>query len=275
MTTLEVYGLATRTAVHLGGSHADELAAAVRVAWSRCLAPLGDELPGEDVSARLDAPGEAPEDAARHGASAPGTVRGTDLASVLQTLTQRITQAKITAQTGRLLMFHAGSVADPATGAALAFIAPGGTGKTTLASTLGRRLGYVTDETVGLDPEGRVQPYPKPLSVRGGRSAGPKVETSPDELLLLKAPPSPTVARFLLLERADDLTGPTFEELTVYHAIAAMTPESSALSALPRPLHLLAGLLDGLGPVLRVRYAEAASLVDPLRELLGTEARTP
>lgn len=268
MTTLDVYGLATRTPVRLGGTRVEELEGAVRTAWSRCLAPLGGEVPGPPVSVRLDHPSDAPIPDRTVPPDADA-LRGSDLDSLLQTLTQRITQAKITAQTGRLLMFHAGALATPDSGAGIAFIAPGGTGKTTLASTLGRSMGYLTDETVGLAPDGRIHPYPKPLSVRRRPAGGPKAETSPDELGLLHAPQHPTIARFVLLERADDIAGPAFEELTAYNAILAMTPESSALSALPRPLHLLAGLLDTLPPVIRVRYAEADSLMDPLPGLVG------
>ena len=44
-------------------------------------------------------------------------------------------------------------------------MAASGTGKTTAARTLGRHLGYLTDETVSVGPDLDVLPYQKPLSV--------------------------------------------------------------------------------------------------------------
>ncbi|GAA4403401.1 hypothetical protein GCM10023153_33390 [Ornithinibacter aureus] len=41
-------------------------------------------------------------------------------------------------------------------GASLVYVAPGGTGKTTLSRLLGRRFGDLTDETVGVDEAGMV-----------------------------------------------------------------------------------------------------------------------
>lgn len=47
-------------------------------------------------------------------------------------------------------MLHAGAVCHPDTSSSIAYAAPGGTGKTTLTRVLGRRYGYLTDETVGI-----------------------------------------------------------------------------------------------------------------------------
>src|SRR5690606_13126271 len=84
--------------------------------------------------------------------------------SSMVTLTQRITHALIGRRRGELLMLHAGAVCNPTTGAAIAYVAPGGTGKTTLTRLLGQRYGYITDETVGVEPGSwRIHPYQKPL----------------------------------------------------------------------------------------------------------------
>ena len=84
------------------------------------------------------------------------------------------------------------------------FVAPSGTGKTTLACLLGRSFGYLTDETVGIDPpSGRILPYPKPLSVR--ISPEKRRELSADELGLRAVPADPTVARLVVLLRLDRL----------------------------------------------------------------------
>lgn len=239
-------GLDSCTAVEVRGDRADRLAGAVRRAWSRCLDGT-DAAPSAAVTATLD------EDA--------------DLDRALQTLTQEVTRAKIAAGVGRLLMLHAGAVCHPASGATLAFVAPGGTGKTTLARLLGRQHGYLTDETLALGLDGRVHPYPKPLSLRvTGASA--KREASPDELGLLPAHPEPRLRRLVLLARNGTQAEPRFEELGILDAIMALCPESSSLSALPRPLHVLAELLDRLPPVLRVHYSEAATVARPLTALV-------
>lgn len=243
MTVLHLSGLSTSTPVRFGGSRAPELAAAARVAWSRCL------LDGPDAAGAVTEPVEARLD------------DGEDPAGVLQQLTQRVTYAKIAAQTGRLLMMHAGAVAND-DGDAVAFVAPGGTGKTTLVRRLGARYGYLTDETVAVDAGAGVRPYPKPLSIRGN-AGRPKSETSPDDLSLVRPPARCTLRRIVLLERSDDHPPePLSEPLSRYAAIAAIAPETSALSALPRPLHWLDDVLSGLEPVVRLRYREVDTILD-------------
>jgi hypothetical protein len=154
------------------------------------------------------------------------------------------------------------------TGRSLVFVAQGGTGKTTLACTLGRHYGYLTDETVGIDADNRILPYPKPLSLR--TDAGwPKQETSPDALGLLHAHPGPTVARVIILARDPDAAEPRVRELGLLDAIQAIGPQSSSLYALPRGLHHLADLIEATGPVLEVTYAEAESLLPLAADLIG------
>mgnify|MGYP003454070666 FL=1 len=60
------------------------------------------------------------------------------------------------------------------TGVSLVCVAPGGTGKTTRSRRLGQSYGYLTDETVATDADGRILPHPEPLSVR--RQEQPGVE---------------------------------------------------------------------------------------------------
>ncbi len=244
MSLLHLTGLSTRTPVRLTGERAADLDAAARVAWTRCLVDgpdaAGADPETESVEARLDA--------------------GDEAAAVLQQLTQQVTYAKIAAQTGRLFMMHAGAVAH-ADGATVAFVAPGGTGKTTLVRRLGARYGYLTDETVAVDAAARVHPYPKPLSIRGD-ARRPKSETSPDDLGLVRPPARCTLRRIVLLERRDDHPpAPRVEPLSRFAAIAAIAPETSALSALPRPLHWLDDLLSGLEPVVRLSYGEVDTVL--------------
>lgn len=267
---------------HAPGAFVD----AVEHAWSRCLAE-GTLAPTSGGQLVVNAPRDDDDEA----------IRG-----ALQLLSQDVTHQLIAAQTGRLLMFHAGAVSDPATGATLVYVAPSGTGKTTLSRLLGRTHSYLTDETVGIHPaSGRIHPYPKPLSVAHGERWR-KVETSPDELGLLPAHPAPWVARIVVLNReeaharragveerpvgGEDRPVPLkerpvrAEELGTLDAIAALVPETSALNRLPRPLHTLAHLLERTGPLLRLTYREAADLVPVAAKLIEdatptVEAATP
>ncbi len=78
--------------------------AAVAHAWSRCLADSAAEPERSTLR-----PSEQPLMVA-------GPVDGTDEAAraAMQRLSQQVTLHLIAAQTGRLLMFHAGAVSEPA-----------------------------------------------------------------------------------------------------------------------------------------------------------------
>jgi len=199
----------------------------------------------------------------------PSEASATELMLALQLLTQEVTRRLISAQIGRLLMMHAGAVSHPVTGDSLVFVAPGGTGKTTLAHVLGRHYGYLTDETVGIDGTGRIHPYPKPLSLRMPGAAF-KDEASPDDLVLMPAHPAPTVKRVIVLRRPSGHdSGPIVEELSTLDAVEAILPETSSIARLPRPLRTLADLTERCGPVLRCSYAEAGDLVALTAALIG------
>ena len=73
-------------------------------------------------------------------------------------------------------------------GGTVALVAASGTGKTTAGRVLGRRLGYVSDETIAVEHDLTVRAYPKPLSIVVN-PATPRVkhERSPDDLGLLRA----------------------------------------------------------------------------------------
>lgn len=263
-TSLTLHGLAASTSLALLGPQVPELRKALETAWSRCLTPCGAEPPTPATNLQVLL-GPAPEPAAE----ADPPVAAERLDALLQQTTQAVTRTFITAQTGRLLMLHAGACADQETGAAVAYVAPGGTGKTTLSRVLGRTLGYLTDETVGITATGRIRPYPKPLSIRTDGRGAVKVETSPDEVGLLTAPTDPWLRRIVLLDRSDSHTGsPRLEQLGLADAIVALAPETSALSRLDRPLHLLADLIGATGPVLRCHYRDARDLAPVLADLV-------
>lgn len=189
--------------------------------------------------------------------------------SILQRLSQAVTQSLIAARAGQLFLFHAAAICHPTTGATLMAVAPGNTGKTTLAARFGRRYGYLTDETAGVADDGRMVPYQKPLSIR--REGRPKQETSPSDLGLVRPTVEPWLAAVALLSREGlGRSGVEVLELPLLDAITAMAPESSSLSSMQRPLHRLRDLLAPVEPVLRVGYAEADTLAGLVEELLGT-----
>ena len=246
--------LGAEVEVHCTGASADFLAVRMREAWSRCVARVDADSTHavEVLEARLDDP--------------------SGLDQRLTHTTQEITRALIASQAGRLLMLHAGAVSHPQTGASVVYVAPGGTGKTTLSRRLGRTLGYLTDETVGIDDAGAIMPYPKPLSVRRPNGLGPKDEVSPDSLGLLSAPPRPHAARVVLLDRQPGSIRPEVDELAFMDALFALTEQTSSLPRLGGPLHRLGDLIDSCGPVLRFRYAEARDVAHQLAQLIGGAA---
>lgn len=192
--------------------------------------------------------------------------------SLMTAATQTITGRFIAKQTGRILMFHAGAVAHPTTNRAVVYVAAGGTGKTTLTRLLGSRYRYLTDETVGIDAEHQVLPYPKPLSIRVPNKRYKK-EASPDELGLLPADGPAPVARILLLDRSDSYPAiPRVETTDLFDAVMSVVPQTSALSRLDRGLHQLSALIQATEGVLTVRYREAASLQPLIAELIGDPA---
>ena len=134
------------------------------------------------IEALLDSDPAAVDAARRRGALA-----SSDPDSVLESLSPAVTMAAITRMQD--------SPADAArgctrrsrlTGATVLLVGASGAGKTTSAQILGRRLGYLSDETAGLRPDLSVVAYPKPLSVRRDQAA-PKEQVAPDALGLLRA----------------------------------------------------------------------------------------
>lgn len=251
--SLRIHGLNTAVELTFPEETPAAFVDAVARAWSRCLAPAGNG-PRHAEPLVVRPPLDDSTDA-------------TDAA--LQSLTRQVTYHLIAAQSGRLLMFHAGAVSHPESGRSLVFVAPGGTGKTTLARTLGHAYGYLTDETVGMEASGLIHPYPKPLSLRRTTKRS-KREASPDELGLQPAHPTPILGRIVLLQRPAGFSGyPEVEELGTLDALSALLAETSALNRFPTPLQALAGLVERTGPALRLTYSDAASLHSLVSELIG------
>src|SRR4051794_13326567 len=250
---LGAFGVSVVVRVH--GSGAVELERAARRAWSRCLV-----IEDPDAAGDGDDPDEPRIDVHVGGdastVSVPpetGWIAAPDVAAAMDRLTSAVTVALMTRRAGSLLMLHACGLADPRTGATVALVAPSGTGKTTLARTLGTTWGYVSDETVALEEDGTVLPYPKPLSCLLTPDAEVKHQLAPDDCGLVPAGPHLHIVAVLLLERRRDAARiPEVDVVPTVHALAALAPETSFFTRLDRPLGTLAGILNKTGGLRRV-----------------------
>ena len=202
--------------------------------WSRCLAR--DERPPEATIPVAEAdPAEKASTAA---------------------LTSRITMAGIEGSAGRRLLVHAcGLSLDD--GRVLVLVGASGAGKSTATAALCReRFGYVSDETIAIDPDFSISAYPKPLLVRAG-GAWPKQVVGPDEMGLLACPETLHVSRLVLLRR-DGTNPPRLDPVPRIEGILGLIPETSALARMDTPLTDLCRLIDHAGGVHVLRYSEAA-----------------
>ncbi len=243
-------------------------------AWARCASrrePLFPPLPVEPVESQPFTASVAYKALKADGGMFH--LRAATFAELAENLTSRLTLSAILANAGELTMLHACGVADPATGAVVALVAKSGTGKTTAASMLARRYGYVTDETVAIRPGGSVVPYPKPLSIKQ-LPGEPKRQVGPDELALHPAPGTPFIQSIVLLDRvhSDVPNAPVLERVPLADAVLALIPDSSSQGDIEEPLQSLCRLIDSVGGVWRVTYSEAADLpaaLEPLFTALG------
>lgn len=255
MTTRITVG-AFGTAVNVDADGlSDEEAQTLREAWARCR-PLADS---GSVELRAGIGGATP-----------------NAAALGHRLSSRITLALIELVRDELLLLHACAVADQSTGAVIALIGPSGRGKTTAAITLGRHFGYVTDETVAVQLDHTVLPYPKPLSiVQPGSSI--KVQVGPDELGLIdvdNASPLRLEAIALLDRRSDAPAEPTLSVVGLVDAIDDIVPQISYLSSRPRPLLHLANLITEVGGIQQLSYRESEQLPALVEKMLNNHDET-
>src|SRR6188508_1975739 len=167
-------------------------------------------------------------------------------------------------------MLHACALAEPDTGAAAVLVGPSGVGKTTVARTLGTSWAYLTDETAGILPDKTLLPYPKPLSVLSTEGSSVKDQVSPASVGLLPAPEHCRLAAVVRLERSPVApVVPQVEQVGTMRALADLGEQTSYLSKMERPLHVIADVLEHCGGLLRVTYREAEHLRPLVTELLG------
>lgn len=261
--------LGTDVDIVITGDGATALAQTVAQRWHLAVACLAESGDG-------DGDGDGGDEVGGGGESDPEPLSieielgDTDERSLLQRLTQRVTRAAIEARTGDLLMLHAGALCHPLTGAAVVFIAPGGTGKSTACRVLGPGRSYLSDETVGIRRDGTIAPYLKPVSLRRPDWSWVKDEVAPSQLRL-EAPTVPArPAGIVLLRREDGWSGPPeITPLDTLEALTAIAPETSGFMGTDRPLTWLAELLESTGGARRVTYAAAEDLEPLVDEICG------
>jgi hypothetical protein len=194
---------------------------------------------------------------------------GSDLPSLLERLSQSVTLAAIDARRGDLWMLHAAGLALD-DGRVVVLVGPSGRGKTTASRALGRVLGYVSDETIAIDTDGRIHPYRKPLSIIEEAGA-PKSQRPPSEVGLRPLPAADlTLAVIVLLDRrAEGPDEPLVEVLDLGDALEELVSQTSYLAAAPHPLAVAARLIAPLGGVRRVVYREAETLIGVVDALVA------
>ncbi|WP_292825672.1 hypothetical protein [Microbacterium sp.] len=217
--------------------------AAVRAAWADALADAAAE-PVETV-----------------------TPHGSERAHMLSGLSQQVTLAAIEAARGRAWMLHAAGIATD-DGQVVVLVGPSGRGKTTASRALGAVYGYVSDETVAIDADGRVWPYRKPLSVIEDPSA-PKAQLPPSALGLQPLPHAELrVAAIVLLDRDPSHAPiPTVEVTDLGDALDGLVSQTSFLHDQPAALRFIAAVAAATGGIRTVKYREAVTLPAVIAEL--------
>lgn len=198
---------------------------------------------------------------------------GPDYDALAAAVSTKVTLRGIELARGKHLMLHAAGVALP-DGRVVAFVAPSGGGKTTLASHLGKQFGYVSDETVLIGRDLRVLPYRKPLSViEDPEKRWRKTQVSPDELNLLALPRTPlTLAAIVLFERdADHGDSPELGNVALPEAIEDLSGQISYFGDLPDSACMLADIVHKTGGVRTLRYSEADSVASVLHQIIAEQ----
>lgn len=250
-TRTELTGIRVLDSVYTVRTRSAEAAEQLRRQWVRCLTDPGAGGEGQELLA-ADSTLPLPRE-------------------VLLRLTFVLNERAMHDLAGRAIMLHAAGLS--CEDRVLVLVAPSGTGKTTAACHLGRSLGYVTDETVAVRLDGSVVPFPKPLAVVDPEEPDLKVHRSPDDLGLRHHATDLRLGPVVLLDRreAGSCGRPRLEPVPLLHAMRELVPQTSALTALSRPLLTLAQRLESSGGVHRLVYEEIDEAEPLLLALLRTD----
>lgn len=187
------------------------------------------------------------------------SVSSADAEFAAERLTVEVTLHVLQALVGDAHLLHAAVLGDETSGAAVALVAPSGTGKTTASRFLGQSLTYLTDETAVVLPDLWVRPYAKPLSVIED-SARYKVQYDPASLGMRVAAPDDESFRLcavLVLNRVKDKhVEPVLERLPLGEALVQVVGQSSGTQMQDRGLVRIAELLNAVGGALKLTYSE-------------------
>jgi hypothetical protein len=187
-------------------------------------------------------------------------------------VSRSITLASLRRRRGTAVLLHAAGLESQ--GRAVALVGASGAGKSTAALALGRELGYLSDETVAVEPDGSISPCPKPVSVVTDPSTPwDKHEESPDVLGLREVSGTAYLEAVVVLERDPVREVPELAALPLVDAVLAVVAQSSSLPLLDRPLHRLAELMSRSGGPYVLRYAEIADCEGLVRDLLEHRER--
>lgn len=171
-------------------------------------------------------------------------------------LSRALTTRSIVRLLGSVTLLHGGALATP-DGATVALVAESGGGKSTATNHLGKQLGYVTDEAVVIDPEGRVAAFPKPPSIIVD-PADPtrKDEAPPAAAGLLAAPTRLRLVSLMLLQRDPEAAQPAIVDVPLLAYLIELLPQTSSPWLIDGALDRLARLAVADGGPFALRYAE-------------------
>lgn len=280
MLTLTVTAMGVPVRFEVLGERSGAVMHALRHAWSRCVGlPVSPRFAGADPHAvrvqllRVDEHeinASLVQTAALGGTpaafAAPSHLARHRLDGLLVAVSKEVTMIGLAANRGELLLLHAAALVAPG-GQAVVLVAGSGTGKTTLAALLGHQWGYLSDETAAIDADGRIVPYPKPLSV-SRLHMNLKLETSPDDLALAAPPDESSVGGLILLERVASGQA-VLDPVPTPQAVVALAGQSSGLVDMDRPLRRLAMLWDSLNVTGKLKYTESMQAMQVLHHLFG------
>ena len=263
---MRLRGVGTDITVQLHGIDESQ-GGEILAAWRRCLVGSSwseEEADRADGGVSVNLLSEAGE---------IGRLEGDSIDDVHHRMVSLVTLAVIEARRADTLLLHAGGVADPRSGRVAALVGASGAGKTTAIHRLAATHGYVSDETIGVEPRSlAVHPYPKPLSLKV-EDRRTKLQAGPDQLGLgpLPAERGLELGAVLLLDRAVEggPERPMLEPVPLVEALVELVPQISYLSARQRPLEGLLEALGRAGGVRRLSYRNDADLGEVVGDLLA------